>query len=140
MKKVGPSKTTKKGSSGGHRHRVRVLKQKRLKRKPLWHNRSAVKDSRYAIVRVIGHGQFKVDNRTAKKINKIDDELTKIIQTHEQGEKDFARRVDVVLGLVKKVGLPLEHKEIVESDIIVPGADISIEDAKNMFRGKGFMS
>ncbi|PWU79925.1 MAG: hypothetical protein DLM72_14930 [Candidatus Nitrosopolaris wilkensis] len=140
MKKEGPSKTTKKGSSGGHRQRVRDLKQKRLKKKPRWNNRSAVKDNRYAIVRVIGHGQFKVDNRTAKKINKIDDNLIKIIQTHEQGEKDFARIVDEVLGLVKKVGLPLEHREIVESDIIVPGADISIEDAKNMMRGKGFMN
>jgi hypothetical protein len=139
MKKDGPSKTTKKGSSGGHRHRMRDLKQKRLKKKPLWHIRSSVKDGRYAIVRVIGHGQFKVDNRTAKKINKIDNELVKIIQTHEQGEKDFARRVDDVLGLIKKAGLPLEHKEIVQSDIIVPGADISIEDAKNMFRGQGFI-
>ena len=134
MKKDGLSKTTKKGSNGRHRQRVRDLKQKRLKRKPPWHNRSSVKDGRYAIVRVIGHGQFKVDNRTANKINKIDDELVKLIQTHEQGEKDFARRVDDLLALVKSAGLPLEHKEIVESDIIVPGADISIEDAKNMIR------
>ena len=38
-----------------------------------------------------------------------------------------------VLGLVKRKGLPLEHKEIIQSDIIVPGADISIEEAKNLF-------
>jgi hypothetical protein len=140
MKKERPSKTTKKGSNGGHLRRVRDLKQKRFKKKHLWHNRSAVKDSGYSIVRVIGHGQFKVDNRTAKKINKIDAELIKIIQTLELGEKGYARRVDEVLGLIKKVGLPLEHKEIVESDIIVPGADISIEDAKNMFRAEAFMN
>ncbi len=54
------------------------LKQKRFKKKT--HSRSTAKNDNYAIVRVMGHGQFKVDNRTAKKINKIDNELVKIIQ------------------------------------------------------------
>jgi hypothetical protein len=93
----------------------------------------------YAIVRLMGHGQFRVNNRTAKMINKKDHELVKIIQTHEQDEKDYARRVAEVVGLVKKAGIPLDHKEIVQSDIIVPGTDISIDDAKNLFRGQGFI-
>jgi hypothetical protein len=93
----------------------------------------------YAIVRLMGHGQFRVNNRTAKMINKKDHELVKIIQTHEQGEIDYARRVAEVVGLVKKAGIPLDHKEIVQSDIIVPGTDISIDDAKNLFRGQGFI-
>jgi hypothetical protein len=38
-----------------------------------------------------------------------------------------------VLGLVKKDGVPIEHNEFIQSDIIVPGADISIEEAKNLF-------
>jgi hypothetical protein len=93
----------------------------------------------HAIVRIMGHGQFRVNNRTAKMIDKKDHELLKIIQTHEQGEKDYARRVAVVVGLVKKSGIPLDHKEIVQSDIIVPGVDFSIDDAKNLFRGQGLI-
>jgi len=89
--------------------------------------------SRYTIVRVIGHGQFSVDNRTAKKISRIDNELIKIIELRKQGEKKYSQRVSEVLGLVKKDGLPLEHKEIIQSDIIVPGSDTSIEEAKNLF-------
>lgn len=131
MKEV-PSKTRKKGSNDGYLHRVRDLRQKRFKKKTDRHNLSTIK-KRYAIVRVIGHGQFRVDNRTAKKINKIDSELIKIIEMREQGEKKYSRRVAEVLGLIKKDGLPLEHKEIIQSDIIVPGADISIEEAKNLF-------
>jgi hypothetical protein len=124
MKKKVPSNTRRKGSN---------LKQKRSKKKTDRLKASAIKKSRYAIVRVIGHGQFRVSNRTAKKISKIDNELIKIIEMRKQGEKKYSRIVAEVLGLVKKDGLPLEHKEIIQSDIIVPGADISIEEAKNLF-------
>ena len=137
MKKEGPSKTKIKGSNYPHRG-VRDLKQKRFK-KTHWHDQSKVKKGMYAIVRLMGHGQFRVNNRTAKLINKKDHVLVKIIQTHEQGEKDYARRVAEVVGLVKKAGIPLDHKEIVQSDIIVPGTDIAIDDAKNLFRGQGFI-
>ena len=70
-------------------------------------------------------------------INKIDNELVKIIQTHEQGEKDYARRLEEMLRLVKKDGLPLEHKEIIQSDIILPSVDLSIDEAKKLFKGEG---
>lgn len=124
MKKEVKSNTRRKGSNA---------KQKRFKKKTNRHNVSATKKSKYAIVRVIGHGQFSVDNRTAKKISKIDNELIKIIELRKQGEKKYSQRVSEVLGLVKKEGLPLEHKEIIQSDIIVPGSDTSIEEAKNLF-------
>jgi hypothetical protein len=122
--KKGQSNTRRKGSN---------VKQKKFKKKTDRHNVSTIKKSRYTIVRVIGHGQFRVDNRTAKKISKIDNELIKIIELRKQGEKKYSRTVSEVLGLVKRKGLPLEHKEIIQSDIIVPGADISIEEAKNLF-------
>ena len=139
MKKEGSSKTTKKGSRDGHWQSVRDLKQKRFKKRTHWHQPSAMKKAMYSIVRIMGHGQFRVNNRTAKMINKKDHELLKIIQTHEQGEKDYARRVAEVVGLVKKSGIALDHKEIVQSDIIVPGVEFSIDDAKNLFRGQGFI-
>jgi PspAA-like protein len=137
MKKEGPSKTTKKGSRDGNWQRVRDLKQNRFKKRTHWRNASTMKKGMYAIVRIMGHGQFRVDDRTAKLINRKDHELLKIIQRHEQGEKDYAKRVAEVVGLVKQSGLPLDHKEIVQSDIIVPGAEFSIDNAKNLFRGQG---
>jgi len=135
MKKEGTLKSTKKGSNAISRHGVRALKQKRFKKKP--RSRSTAKNGKYAIVRIMGLGQFKIENRTAKKINKIDNDLVKIIQTHEQGEKSYARRLEEVLRLVKKDGLPLEHKEIIQSDIILPSVDLSIDEAKKFFKGEG---
>lgn len=124
MKRV-KSNISRKGSSS---------KQKKFKKTTKRRNvGTSKKDSKYAIVRVMGHGQFRVGNRTAKKISRIDNELIKIIELRREGEKRYSRRVLDALGLVKKDGVPLEHNEIIESDIIVPGADISIEEAKNLF-------
>ncbi|MGA9153789.1 MAG: hypothetical protein WBZ36_24675 [Candidatus Nitrosopolaris sp.] len=123
MKRV-QSNTRRKGSRS---------KQKKFKKTTKRRNAGAIKKSKYTIVRVMGHGQFRVGNRTAEKISRIDNELIKIIELWKEGEKKYSRRVSDVLGLVKKDGVPLEHNEIIQSDIIVPGADISIEEAKNLF-------
>jgi hypothetical protein len=115
------------------RRKVSSNKQKKFKKTTKRRNVGAIKKSKYTIVRVMGHGQFRVGNRTAKKISRIDNELIKIIELRKEGEKKYSRRVLDALGLVKKDGVPLEHNEIIQSDIILPGADISIEEAKNLF-------
>ena len=124
MKKRVQSNIRRKGSSS---------KQKKSKKMTKTRSVGASKKNKYTIVRVMGQGQFRVGNRTAKKISRIDNELIKIIELRKEGEKKYSRRVLDVLGLVKKDGIPLEHNEIIQSDIIVPGADISIEEARNLF-------
>lgn len=112
---------------------TRVRSDRRKKRNGKKRSVSTIK-KRDAIVRVIGHGQFKVNDRTAMKIKKIDNELINIIEIRKQGEKKYSAKVEEALGLVKKNGLPLQHTEIIQSDIIVPGADISIDElAKRLF-------
>jgi hypothetical protein len=108
-------------------------KQKKFKNTTKRRNVGANKKSKYTIVRVMGQGQYRVGNRAAKKISSIDNELIKIIELRKEGEKRYSRMLLDVLGLIKKEGVPLEHNEIIQSDIIVPGADISIEEAKNFF-------
>jgi hypothetical protein len=34
-------------------------------------------------------------------------------------------------------GKPLNPKDIIQSDIILPSADLSIDDAKKLFKGEG---
>jgi hypothetical protein len=113
-------------------------KQKKF-RKTTKRRNGTNKKSKYTIVRVMGHGQFKVGSRTAKQISRIDNELIKIIELRMEGENRYSRILLDVLGLVKRDGIPLEHNEIIQSDIIVPGSDISIEEAKNFFAGKNLL-
>jgi len=136
MKKEGQSKTKKLGSNVGRGQSAKVVKKKKFKKR---HDQSLKKKGMYAIIRVMGHGQYKVDNRTAKLIIKKDLEMVKIIQTHEQAEREYARSVAEVESLVKRSGIPLDYKEIVQSDIIVPAAEVTIDDAKNLFRGVGLI-
>lgn len=129
MKKAARSKTVKSSSKITQRIRKRNIRPKRKLRS----NRSKEKKGESLVVRILGQGQFKVGSRTANRIRKIDDELIKIIRKHEQAEKDFSRKATQALSIVKKAGTPLEHKEFIQSDIIVPGADMSAKEAKNLF-------
>jgi hypothetical protein len=40
---------------------------------------------------------------------------------------------------IKSKGQKLEDKELIESDIIVPDTDISIDEAKKVFQGEGII-
>jgi hypothetical protein len=113
--------------------------QSNIRRKQKKFRKTTKRKSKYTIVRVMGHGQFKVGSRTAKQISRIDNELIKIIELRMEGENRYSRILLDVLGLVKRDGIPLEHNEIIQSDIIVPGSDISIEEAKNFFAGKNLL-
>jgi hypothetical protein len=42
-------------------------------------------------------------------------------------------------SLVSKDGKELEDTEIIKSDILMPNNDISIHDAKSLFRGEGIV-
>jgi len=39
--------------------------------------------------------------------------------------------------MVMKNGKPLDPKEIIKSDIILPSVDLSIDEAKRLFKGEG---
>jgi hypothetical protein len=38
---------------------------------------------------------------------------------------------------VESNGQPLDPKEIIQSDIILPSTDLSIDEAKRLFKGEG---
>lgn len=133
MKKAMRSKTVKISSKGTNRIRRRNLRPKSLSKRKLGSSRSKEKKGDSSVVRILGRGQFKVGSRIANKIRKIDNELIEIIRKHEQTEKDFSRKVAQALSIVKKAGTPIEHKEFIQSDIIVPGTDMTTKDAKNLF-------
>ena len=97
------------------------------------------------IVRVAGHGQFKVNQSTIDKINEIDNEIVDMLKKDSSNsnglidESQFRNKIEEMVSLITREGKPLDDKEIVQSDIIVPSADLSVEEAKNMFKGEGII-
>ena len=96
------------------------------------------------IVRVAGHGQFKINQSTMAKVNEIDNEIVDMLKKDSDNrrtdESQFRNKLKEMANLITREGKTLEHKELVVSNIIVPSADdLSIEESKNMFRGEGIV-
>lgn len=93
------------------------------------------------IVRVMGQGQYTVDNTTLKQLNEIDNSIVQMITDgKDSGDtENFRKKLAELAEIVSKNGRPLDPKEIVESDVILPSADVSIEEARQIFRGEGII-
>jgi hypothetical protein len=89
------------------------------------------------IVRIMGQGQFTVDNDTLKKLNQIDDSIVDLVSNHRSDPSEFRKRLEELTDIVEKKGKPLDPKEIIQSDIILPTPDLSIDEAKKLFEGEG---
>jgi hypothetical protein len=89
------------------------------------------------IVRIMGRGQFTVDGKTLKKLNDIDNAIVKLVSTERSDDFEFKKRLTELSDMVVKNGSPLDPHEIIKSDIILPSVDLSIDEAKRLFRGEG---
>jgi hypothetical protein len=98
--------------------------------------RSAVAPSN-KIVRIMGQGQFTVDGKTLKKLNDIDRAIVEMVSTERSDDTEFKKKLTELSNLVVEKGKPLDPHEIIRSDIILPSADLSIDEAKKLFRGEG---
>lgn len=89
------------------------------------------------IVRIAGEGQFRIDDGCVARLNELDEQAVVAV---EKGDEDgfrelFARMLDVV----RSDGEPLADDELTSSDVIIPPADISLEEARADFTGEGLI-
>jgi hypothetical protein len=97
----------------------------------------STKSASNKIVRIMGHGQFTVDSRTLKKLNDIDNAIVEMVSVERSDDQEFKKRLTELSHIVVENGKPLDPHEIIKSDIILPSADLSIDEAKKLFRGEG---
>ena len=109
--------------------------------------------SSQAVARIMGLGQYRIDSSTVSALNKIDNEIVKLVNgkesvpltgnTDEKGneniEPKFQKLLGQIISLIKKKGRPVKSHEIIPSDFMVPPSDISLEEARKMFRGEGLV-
>jgi hypothetical protein len=68
-------------------------------------------------------------------LNQIDNRIVDLVE--EGKAEEFQKELAKLISEIKKNGEPVEAEEITESDIIVPPADLSLEEAKDIFKGSG---
>jgi hypothetical protein len=132
VKKIKTKKAPTKRASNSIRKKAGSKAKPRLVSK----TRSAPTTKR-RIVRIMGQGQFTVDNTTLKRLNEIDDSIVQLVSTERSDDNEFRRRLTELTSVVESKGHPLDPKEIIQSDIILPSTDLSIDEAKRLFKGEG---
>jgi hypothetical protein len=100
------------------------------------------------IVRVSGQGQFKVNREILDRINDIDNSIVNLLENTDTDvdvnsikvkQKELNEKVNEIINLIRTNGMPLDDKEIIQSQIMIPNPDISVDEAKKIFRGEGIV-
>lgn len=89
------------------------------------------------IVRIMGEGQYEVDSCLLDQLNKIDNRI--VDHVSKGAQKEFRDDLAELISSVKKNGKQLDAKEIIKSDVIIPPKDLTLEEAKGVFKGYGLI-
>jgi len=89
------------------------------------------------IVRLMGEGQYRVDDSVLQSLNELDDEAARAV---EQGDEEGLRRLLATMASsVRERGERLRDDDLSASDAIVPPEDLSLDEAKQLFDGEGLI-
>jgi PspA-Associated protein len=89
------------------------------------------------IIRIMNENQYVVPSLYFDDINKLDNEI--VSQIAKGDEKGFKKTYAKLIEIVRKNGVPMDVKQLKESDLIIPPADITFEEAKRIFVGEGLI-
>jgi hypothetical protein len=85
------------------------------------------------IVRILGEGQFSVDDAHGDLLNGLDSGLERSV---EAGDEDaFRAGLADLLAQVRSVGERLPDDSLEPSDAVLPGEDSSLEDVRALLAG-----
>jgi len=88
------------------------------------------------LIRILGEGQFVVPDSELDEINRLDAELEAALKTSED---NFRQALDALLEKVRSVGVRPPDHEMRESGVILPFADASEEDIRDMLGEEGLI-
>ena len=89
------------------------------------------------IVRVMGEGQFEIDDEVAKGLNELDEQAERALQSEDQ--KQLAELLERMAEAVRTNGARLPDEDLSPSEGIVPPPDLTLEEAKELFEGEGLI-
>jgi PspAA-like protein len=89
------------------------------------------------IVRIMGEGQWRVDDDEIAELDTLDTEAGKLL---EAGDEEGLRRVlGQMADRVRTNGEQLPDADLHPSDAIVPPTDLSLDEARQLFEGEGLI-
>lgn len=89
------------------------------------------------IARVIGEGQFRLDDELIDRLNELDESLIDEIEDGEEGE--YAAVLAEMLDLIRTSGTPVPDDELVTSDVVLPPDHASLTELRDLVTGEGLI-
>ena len=89
------------------------------------------------IVRLMGEGQFRVEDELIAKLNSLDDEVMKAVADGD--ERALWTGLQALAEAVRAGGEKLADEDLRPSDAIIPPEDLSLEEARELLENEGFI-
>lgn len=89
------------------------------------------------IVRIMGEGQFQVDDAELDHLNSLDDDLQQALDAAD--EPRFREALHELLGRVRAVANAVPADALEASDLILPPADAKLDEVRDMLTDEGLI-
>jgi hypothetical protein len=89
------------------------------------------------IVRILSEDQYDLPGKYVDDLNEIDNALVEVVEREDRDE--FHRLLKKMLDLVREKGAAVPVDELVESDLVLPDRDLTLEEAEKLFVGEGLL-
>ena len=89
------------------------------------------------IVRILEEGQWEVADDRLDDLNRLDGEVEAAVEAGN--EEVFARSMAALLDAVRSAGTPLPVDALKDSDLILPPADATLEEVRDLLSDEGLI-
>jgi len=89
------------------------------------------------IVRIAGEGQYEVEDSALDKLNTLDSAVERALEAGD--EQTFRTSLTTLLDEVRKIGKPVDEDQIVPSDLLLPHAEATIDEVRELLGEEGLI-
>jgi hypothetical protein len=89
------------------------------------------------IVRLMGEGQWEVEDGLRGRIDELDADTERAVAAKDDAQLRDA--LESLHELVRSSGKQLDHAHLGASDLVIPPADLSLDEAHELLHGNGLI-
>jgi hypothetical protein len=89
------------------------------------------------IVRLMGEGQYRIDDELLSQLNELDNQAQAAMDAQDEPALDD--KLDQMWQLVRDRGERLSDDELSPSDLIIPPSDLTLEETRKLFSDEGLI-
>ena len=82
------------------------------------------------IVRVMGEGQWRVDDALAARLEELDEETERAVRAGDEQALHVA--LQALVDAVQTSGEKLDHDHLAPSDAVIPPPDLTLDEARRL--------